>query len=110
MDPLLFAQEDSIADGIKQLTNGGATRTELLAALSALGGVIVYLWRQVMTRNAETENLLTKKWEECEEGHKKTTEQLITISSEVGSLRGKIEVLSSQVLNRVSPDGPTESS
>lgn len=60
----------------------------LASAIAALAGALAYVWRMFVSR-----------WNDCEKGHAETNERLIKVSTEVGELRGKIEVL--QHLNGV---------
>lgn len=81
-----------------------ATKTELLAALSALGAVIVYLWNNLTAKHRESEKLALKKWEECEISHKETTNTLMNVVQEMGEVRGKLELLTNDTLMRLRND------
>ena len=92
--------------------SSNATKTQLLAAITALSGVIGFLYRIISKKHADTEGLLLTRWEECESKHAATQDKLLSMSSEVGQLKGKIEVLSSDVLKQIhgeGSDGPPSS-
>lgn len=56
----------------------------LALAIGTMVGGYVYIWRMFVSR-----------WEECEEGHKATQQQLIDVTGEMGVLKGKVDVLTS---------------
>jgi len=93
-------------DLLSQTTS--ATRTELIAAISVLGGVVGLLWKMLVNRNEKTESLLTERWEQCEEGHKKTNSKLLTVTKELGEVQGQVRILSEGVLERIHIEPRTE--
>jgi len=63
--------------------------TILLGAISALGGVVTFLWRQIMTHYSETKQAR----EECDEDRKKLWAEVIRCN--------EMHAHSQEILNKV---------
>jgi hypothetical protein len=61
----------------------------LLAAIGTLAGVVVHLWRKQV---ADTK-ALEMKLANCEKQHDAANSQLLTISTQMGELKGKSEIV-----------------
>ncbi len=90
--------------------DGSATRTELIAAIGALGTVVAFLWKSLATKHEATEKLYLNKWEECEKGHEKTRSEYVELAQKVGGLEGRIAVMSDLVLKEVHGHSETNDS
>lgn len=60
---------------------------EIIAAFVALSGVVVALWRK-----------FSKRADDCEKRHEKTTSDLKAVKEEVGELKGRV-----QIAEKISP-------
>lgn len=82
------------------MTGETAFLTALTGAISVLGGVVAFLWRQISAAQLKTE----AKLEACEKTHAETQEMMLGMVRELGELRGKqdgISEMAGQVLKTV---------
>ncbi len=64
----------------------------LMVAISALAGVVGYLWRRQIVAEDETK----KKLADCEKSHGAVQVQFADLKQETGYLRGKLELLAKE--------------
>lgn len=93
-----------LSQAAEAIASSGATKTELGAALAVLSSAVVFLYRLLTTKHEATEAFLTQKWEDCEKGHEEARKQAIEFATELGEVKGRLAVMSLQVLGRVHPE------
>lgn len=79
----------------------------LMAAIASLSGAIVYLWRYISDVQKKTESKL----EECENAHKASHESMLSLTREVGELKGRqqgVTELAEKVLQEISKTKETK--
>ena len=63
----------------------------LISAITALAGVVAFLWKTTHAKATKTESKLEARWEECEEKHATTKEELTNVKVQVATIEGRMD-------------------